>query len=131
MSDRSNSAAVVESFWEAMRANDFEAAGALFAEDATVDFVCSGERFDRPNWIELQKVYPAAGRWTFDIHRLLADGDCVVSEVTVSDGEVVARVVSFSELEDGRIARQVEYWPDSYEAPSWRAHLAEPIEPLP
>jgi hypothetical protein len=37
--------------------------------------------------------------------------------VTVSDGEVAACVVVFSEILAGKIARQVEYWPTAYERP--------------
>ena len=123
--------AVVEAFWAAMRANDWPAAGALLADDAAVDFVCSGERFSRERWVELQGIYPAAGRWAFDLHRIVADGDCVVSEVTVTDGRVSARAVVFSEVGAGRITRQVEYWPTAYEPPGWRAGLAERIDPVP
>jgi limonene-1,2-epoxide hydrolase len=123
--------AVVESFWAAMRSNDWDAAGAVLADGAVVDYICSGERFNRKRWVELQGAYPAAGRWTFDLHRMVVDGNSVVSEVTVSDGEVNARVVVFSEILAGRIARQVEYWPTAYEPPGWRAGLAERIEPVP
>jgi limonene-1,2-epoxide hydrolase len=123
---------VVESFWAAMAANDWDAAAALFSEDATIDWPCSSERMANPgSWAEVQRRYPAAGRWRFDVHRLLAEGDVAVSEVTVTDGEQTARVIGFSEVEGGRIVRQVEYWPQPYGAPSWRADLVEPGPGLP
>ena len=41
----------------------------------------------------MQPRYPTnTGRWSFDVHRIVADGDVVVSEVTVTDGEQAARV---------------------------------------
>jgi limonene-1,2-epoxide hydrolase len=124
--------AVVESFWEAMRANDWQAAAAHFATDAVIEWPCSGERIKGPAaWAEIQARYPAAGRWTFDVHRLVGDGDSAVSEVTVSDGERPARVVAFSEVEGEAIVRQIEYWPDAYEPAEWRADLVERIQPVP
>jgi limonene-1,2-epoxide hydrolase len=124
--------AVVESFWEAMRANDWQAAAAHFAPDAVIEWPCSGERIKGPAaWAEIQARYPAAGRWTFDVHRLVGDGDSAVSEVTVSDGERPARVVAFSEVEGEAIVRQIEYWPEAYEPAEWRADLVERIQPVP
>ena len=109
-----------------MAANEWDAAAALFSDDATIDWPCSGERIPRRNYAEVQRRYPAAGRWRFDVHRLLVDGAVAVSEATVSDGEQTARVIAFSEIEGDRIRRQVEYWPEPYGPPGWRAGLVEP-----
>jgi ketosteroid isomerase-like protein len=118
---------VVESFWAAMAANDWDRAAALFADDATIDWPCSGERMASPEaWAEVQRRYPAAGQWRFDVHRLLVDGDVAVSEASVTDGKQTARVIAFSEVDGDRIARQVEYWPEPYGPPRWRAGLVEP-----
>ena len=123
---------VVESFWEAMRANDWDAAAAHFADGFVVDWPCSGERItSRSNYAEIQRRYPAAGRWSFEIHTLVADADRAVTEFTVSDGERPARAIFISEVAGDRIARQVEYWPSSYEAAAWRAELVERIDPVP
>jgi ketosteroid isomerase-like protein len=123
---------VVESFWAAVRANDWDGAAALFADDATIEWPCSGERMKSPRaWAEVQRRYPAAGEWRFDVHRLVVEGKLAVSEVTVTDGEQPARVVAFSEVVEERIARQVEYWPAAYEPAAWRADFVERIEPIP
>jgi SnoaL-like domain len=54
---------VVESFWAAMSANDWDAAAALFSDHATIDWPCSGERMASPEaWAEVQRRYPAAGQ---------------------------------------------------------------------
>lgn len=53
----------------------------------------------------------ATWRRSFDGHRIVVGGDTVVSEATVTDGEQSARVIAFSDVVDGHIARQVEYWP--------------------
>jgi ketosteroid isomerase-like protein len=40
----------------------------------------------------------------------------------------VARAISFFTIEDGKISRLVEFWPEPYIAPDNRAHLVERIE---
>ena len=122
---------LVESFWAAMSANDWERAAAHLADDAIVDWPCSGERIRRQNFAEIQARYPAAGRWRFDLHRVVVEGALAVTELTVTDGEQSARAVVFSEIAGDSIVRQVEYWPEAYEPPAWRADLVEPIEPVP
>jgi hypothetical protein len=115
-----------------MRANDWDAAAAHLADGFVVDWPCTGERItSREAYAEIQRRYPAAGRWTFDIHRLVADDERAVTELTVSDGEQAARAIFISEVEGDRITRQVEYWPTRYEPAEWRAGLVERIEPLP
>jgi len=59
------------------------------------------------------------------VQRLIAEGDEVVSEVTVTDGVLTARAITFSTVRDGRIIRQTEYWPDPFEAAAWRAQWVE------
>jgi limonene-1,2-epoxide hydrolase len=123
---------LVESFWEAMRANDWDAAAGHFAAEAVIEWPCTGERMRSPAaWAEVQARYPAAGRWTFDLHRLVADGSTAVSECTVTDGEQAARVVAITEVEGDEIVRHTEYWTLAYEPADWRADLVERIEPVP
>jgi limonene-1,2-epoxide hydrolase len=124
---------VVERFWAAMQRNDCAAAAEVFVPDIAIDWPCSGERIiGRANFVALQERYPTTtGRWVFDLHRLVSDRRTTVSEVTVSDGVQSARVITFSEVADGRIIRHVEYWPTAYEPPADRADLVERIPPFP
>ena len=124
---------VVASFWSAMKDNDWPRAAGHLAEDCAVDWPCSGERIvGRADFAAVQADYPSAtGRWTFDVHRLLADGDTAVSEVTVSDGEQSAVVVAFSTVDGPAITHQVEYWPEPYDPLPGRAGLTRPIPRIP
>jgi limonene-1,2-epoxide hydrolase len=124
---------VVASFWDAMRDNDWQRAAGHLAEGCPVDWPCTGERIvGRADFAAMQARYPTkTGRWTFDVHRLVADGGTAVSEVTVGDGEQSAVVVAFSEVEDGAITHQVEYWPIPYDPPHDRAELTRPIPRIP
>jgi ketosteroid isomerase-like protein len=116
-----------------MQANDWAHATGYLTEGCVVDWPCSGERIvGREHFAALQARYPTnTGRWSFDVHRIVAEGDVVVSEVTVTDGEQAARVVAFSLLADGRISRQIEYWPMPYEPLPGRDDLTQPIARIP
>ena len=116
-----------------MQANDWEKAASYLAPGCVVDWPCSGERIvGRSDFVALQARYPTrTGRWDFDVHRLVADGDTVVSEVTVTDGEQSARVVAFSDLDGEYVVHQVEYWPIAYDPLPGREDLTRPTERIP
>jgi len=112
-----------------MNANDFRAAGAWLHDDYLLDWPQSQERIrGRDNFVAVNEHYPAAGRWRFAVQRLVADEDKVVTDTTVTDGVITARAVTFSQVRDGKIVRQTEYWPDPYPAPAWRTQWVESIE---
>ena len=124
---------IVESFWAAMQDNDWARAAGHLTPDCVIDWPCSGERIvGRADYAAIQARYPTrTGRWSFDVHRIVAEDDAAVSEVTVSDGEQTARVVAFSTLDGRSIAHQVEYWPEPYDPRPGRADLTQPIERIP
>ena len=119
---------VVEQFWEAMQSNDFRAAGDFLHEEYVLEWPQSGERVrGRENFVAINEQYPAHGRWEFTIHRILAEGNEVVSDVDVTDGVIRGRVITFSKIGDGKILRQTEFWPDPFEPADWRAQWVEKI----
>jgi ketosteroid isomerase-like protein len=119
---------IVVQFWQAMQSNDFRAAAEWLHDDYVLDWPQSGERVrGRANFAAINEHYPAAGRWQFTINRLVAEGDQAVSDVTVTDGQIVARAITFSTVRDGKIVHQAEYWPDPFEAPAWRAGWVESV----
>jgi len=121
---------VVERFWAAMGENDFQAAGELLHDDFVLEWPQSGERIrGRGNFVAINEQYPAAGRWRFTLHRLVADSSGVATDATVTDGAVSGRAITFSEVRDGRIVRQTEYWPDPFEPAPWRARWVEQTRP--
>jgi limonene-1,2-epoxide hydrolase len=120
---------IVAQFWETMQTNDFRAAAELLDDTYLLEWPQSGERVcGRANFIAVNEHYPAAGRWRFTVHRLVAEGAEVVSDVTVTDGAITGRAITFSTVQDGKIVRQVEYWPDPFEAADWRAQWVERAE---
>ena len=128
-----SSRARVESFWVAMQENDWHGAAGHFTPDCVIDWPCSDERIvGRENFAAIQARYPTnTGRWSFDVRRIVAENDMVVSEVTVTDGEQAARVVAFSILDGSQIAHQIEYWPMAYDPQPGREDLTQHIARVP
>ena len=120
------SRAAVARYWARMQANDFAGAAGCLAVDVVVEWPQSGERIrGRENFVAVNANYPAAGRWVFEVERVLSAGDEVVTDVTVTDGVLHARAITFSTVHAGEIVRQVEYWPEPFAAPAWRAAWVE------
>lgn len=118
--------ALVQRFWDTMQTNDFRAVGDLLHDDFVLEWPQSGETVrGRDNFAAINEHYPAAGRWRFEIHRILCDGDQVVTDVSVTDDVITGRAITFSTVCDGRILHQTEFWPDPFEPAPWRAQWVE------
>lgn len=124
-----NSKAVVLSFWEAMRSNDFYKASEWLSEDFEGVWPQSAELIlGRKNFAEINSFYPAQGRWEFQTNSVICEGHQVVTDISITDGVQKARAITFHTVENGLIRKQVEFWPDDYEAPKWRANWVKNIE---
>jgi ketosteroid isomerase-like protein len=109
-------AQVIRDFWSAFDRFDFEAALPLLHDDFIAELPQSGESFrGRENFIAFNKAYP--GKWRCTILQLVAQGDQIVTETQVSDGNETFIAVSFFTLKDGQIFHLREFWPDAMEAP--------------
>ena len=117
---------VVERYWAAMQTNDFQRAAEFLHDDYRLEWPQSGERIrGRANFVAVNANYPAHGRWEFAVQRIVAEEHQVVSDVSVTDGVIVARVITFSTIREEKILHQTEFWPDPFEAPAWRAQWVE------
>lgn len=120
---------LVERYWQMMNINDWEAVGALLHDEYVLDWPQSGERIrGRANFAAVNANYPAAGPWHFTVLQLVAHEHGAASEVTVTAPSISTPVVSFFEVRDGTIWRMREYWPDPFEAATWRAAWVERME---
>lgn len=119
-------AALVREFWRLMATNDFDSVAAVLARDFVLEWPQSRERIrGAERFARMNREYPAHGPWRFEVHRVVAAAAEAVSDVTVTDGVQTARAISFFTIAGGRIAKLVEYWPEPWDAPAWRAHLVE------
>lgn len=119
---------VVREFWRLMASNDFESVSAVLASDYVLEWPQSNERIrGAERFARMNAEYPANGPWLFHVNRIVGGESEVVSDVSVTDGVQTARCISFFSVVGGKIARQVEFWPEPYAAPANRKHLVEPI----
>ena len=124
-----NNKQILENFWATMETNDFYAASQLLHDDYTLEWPQSGECIvGRENFAAINANYTAEGKWHFAINHIVAEADKVVTDVSVTEGTISGRAVTFSTLRDGKIWKQVEFWPDPFEAPAWRAQWVQKIK---
>jgi ketosteroid isomerase-like protein len=129
MSSSTPAIEVVRRFWQLMASNDFHAVGAVLADEYVLEWPQSRERIrGAERFAIMNSEYPAHGPWAFTINRLVGGEEEAVSDVSITDGVQTARAISFFTIADGKITRQVEFWPEPYEAPPDRKHLVEVIE---
>jgi hypothetical protein len=120
---------ILENFWSTMETNDFHAASQLLHDEYILEWPQSGERIvGRDNFAAINANYPTEGKWQFNINHIVSEGDLVVTDVSVSDGKVIGRAVTFSTIRDAKILKQIEFWPDPFEAPAWRAQWIQKME---
>ena len=124
-----NNKQILENFWAAMETNDFHAASQLLHEEYSLDWPQSGERIlGRENFAAVNTNYPAEGKWHFQINHIVAEDNMVVTDVSVTEGKISGRAITFSTIKDEKIWKQVEFWPDPFEAPAWRAQWVEKLK---
>lgn len=117
---------IVGRYFHCMNANDWAAAAALFSDDFDFLWPQSNERIPtREAFVAINAEYPAHGRWSFTVRAVIGEGSRVVTDTLVSDGTVEAVAITFFEVRRDRIARIVEYWPEDYPPPAWRARYVE------
>jgi ketosteroid isomerase-like protein len=120
---------IVTEFFLRMNTNDFQFAGLMLSDDYILEWPQSKERIrGRNNFVAINKEYPANGLWRFTIIRIVGNATEAVSDVSVTDGTQVARAITFTTVQQGKIVKQVEFWPDNYAAPENRRHLVEIME---
>jgi ketosteroid isomerase-like protein len=112
--------AALDGHWAASNRGDEEAEGEIYCDDVELEYPQSGERFyGRRNVLESRNQNPTKRR--FEVQRTLGRGDLwIVEYVIYYDGRPVP-TVSIMEFRDGKVAREIQYFADRFEAPAWRA----------
>jgi len=116
----------LEQHWTASDRGDVDTEHAIYAADAILDYPQSGERFRGRSKIQAQRGgHPAERRFT--IVRIRGGGDLWVSECVITYDGVPTDAVSVMEFTGDLVTHETQYFADPFQAPAWRAALAEPI----
>jgi hypothetical protein len=121
-----DAADVVAAYWAAAEARDWETFGALVAENVVYEAPQSRERVrGRAAYLRFNaEGFP--GDWHLAVQRIVGGDREAVSLIQFSDAAGTQPGLCFFDLEeDGQIARITDFWPDPYEPPPGREHLAE------
>jgi ketosteroid isomerase-like protein len=116
---------VVADYWAAAEARDWAAFGAVLAEDVVYEVPQTRERVSgREAYVRFNaEGFP--GDWHLAVQRIVSQARTAVSMIEFSEGGASQAGLCFFDLdEDGRIVRITDFWPDPYEPPAGRAHLA-------
>jgi predicted ester cyclase len=116
----------VTAYWAAAEARDWEAFGALLADDVIYRGPQTREQVrGRVPYIRFN-VEGFPYDWHLTVQRIVGEGQHAASWVEFTGPDGTQPGLCFFDLaDDGKIAVITDFWPDPYELPASRAHLVE------
>ena len=110
----------IQKFWRAVLEQNPAEIRTYFHIDAVVNWHCTNEQFTVEDFIRANCEYP--GDWDGEVEKVIHTGDLIITATHVhsKDGAISCHVVSFIQLQGGKIAQMDEYWGDDGPAPKWR-----------
>ena len=117
---------VVAAYWAAAEARDWDAFGALLADDVTYRGPQTREQVrGRDAYIRFN-VEGFPYDWHLTVQQIVGEGQHAASWIEFTGPEGTQPGLCFFDLaDDGKIALITDFWPDPHELPASRAHLVE------
>jgi ketosteroid isomerase-like protein len=126
MGDITNAHEVVAAYWAAAEVRDWDAFGALLADDVVYRGPQAREQVrGRDAYLRFNaEAFPY--EWHIAVRRIVGEGQHAASwiEITVPDG-IDTGLCFFELADDGKIVMITDFWPRPYELPASRSHLVE------
>ena len=119
--------AALDRHWTASDANDFETEHFIYHEDAVLDYPQSGERTRGRRNIQGQRA-SQPNKKRFTIRRIIGSGDLWVTEFILTYDAKPSYTVSIMEFRGDKVARETQYFADSFPAPAFRAQWVERMD---
>ena len=120
--------AALQRHWAASDANDFEAEHQIYQEDAVLEYPQSGERIRGRHHIQASR-FAQPNQKRFTVRRIVGAGDLWVTEFVLSYDGKPSYTVSIMEFQDGKVARETQYFADAFEPGPSRARWVERMGP--
>jgi hypothetical protein len=117
---------VVAAYWAAAEARDWDAFGALLADDVIYRGPQAREQVrGRDPYIRFNaEGFPYD--WHLTVQRIVGEGQHAASWIEITGpGGSQPGLCFFDLADDGKIALITDFWPEPYELPASRAHLVE------
>lgn len=123
--DGVDAGAVVAAYWAACATRDWTGFGALLATEVVYELPQTRERIHgRDRFVRFNAEYP--GDWEVTVERIAGGAGTAASWIRMRVGDEELPAASFFDLDEaGLIVRITEFWPEPYEPPAGREHLAE------
>ena len=116
--------AALDRHWAASDANDFLAEHHIYREDAVLEYPQSGERIrGRQNIQASRTAQPNQKRFT--VRRIIGAGALWVTEFVLTYDGRPSYTVSIMEFEDGKVARETQYFADPFDPGPSRTQWVE------
>jgi ketosteroid isomerase-like protein len=119
--------AALDQHWAASDANDFETEHRIYLDDAVLEYPQSGERTRGRSNIQNQRA-SQPNRKRFSIRRIIGSGELWVTEFILTYDGKPSYTVSIMEFEGDKVARETQYFADSFVAPTFRAQWVERMD---
>ena len=117
---------VIAAYWDAAEARDWDAFGALLADDVLYRGPQTREQVrGRDPYIRFN-VEGFPYDWHLTVQRIVGESRRAASWIEFTGPEGTQPGLCFFDLaDDGKIALITDFWPEPYELPASRAHLVE------
>jgi hypothetical protein len=116
--------AALDRHWAASDANEFGVEHDIYREDAVLEYPQSGERIRGRHHIQASRTaQPNSKRFT--VRRIVGTGNLWVTEFILTYDGQPSYSVSVMEFLDGKVARETQYFGDSFEPGPSRAQWVE------
>ncbi|HEV2495070.1 MAG TPA: nuclear transport factor 2 family protein [Terriglobia bacterium] len=119
--------AALDQHWAASDANDFETEHRIYHEDAVLEYPQSGERTRGRSNIQNQRASQSSKK-RFSIRRIIGTGALWVTEFILTYDGKPSCTVSIMEFSGDKVARETQYFADSFVAPAFRAQWVERMD---
>ena len=116
--------AALDLHWAASDASDFEAEHRIYRDDAVLEYPQSGERMRGRRHIQASRA-AQPNRKRFTVRRIVGAADLWITEFVLTYDGQPSYVVSIMEFEDGKVARETQYFGDAFEPGPSRAQWVE------
>jgi SnoaL-like domain len=124
MAEDPNIRAALDRHWAASDANDFETEHDIYRDDAVLEYPQSGERIRGRHNIQASR-FAQPNKKRFTVNRILGAGDLWVTELILSYDNAPTYTVSVMEFQDGKVARETQYFGDPFPPGPSRAQWVE------
>jgi hypothetical protein len=122
--DESEIRAALDRHWAASDANDFDAEHQIYRDDAVLEYPQSGERIRGRRNIQASRL-AQPNKKRFTVRRIIGGGELWVTEFTLSYDGRPSYTISVMEFQDGKVARETQYFADPFEPGPSRAQWVE------